>query len=221
MMSNISLPVPPPPSRPPRQALAPTLGSSTTPSSQPSRTSSSRILPSFPSTSHTSQTNSRLQIFVDPTGEDALSTEPAARIDDTNEWNELGTRKTRIKENSPDVRKMSGSTIKQPGKSKRLAAAANRDGIGSNSKIMVFRDPAPDDMPPTPVPASSAQRFSGPGSSLSLSKGIAPFVDKQHEESAAAGSCLPCAPSVKFTPFRDEVGFLFPVHVLDMSPLTI
>lgn len=228
MMSNIYLPVPPPlpPSHPPRQALAPTLGSSTTSSSQSSRTSSSRTLPSFPSTSHTPQHNSRLQIFVDPTGEQALSTEPAAaRIGDTNEWNELGTRKTRIKENSPDVKKMSGSTIKQPGKSKRLAAAANREGTGSNSKIMVFRDPAPEDMPPTPVPASSAQRSSGSGSSLSSSKGIVPFVDKQHEESAVAGSCPPCTPSVKFTPFRDEVGFecisLLPVHVLVMSPLTI
>src|SRR5258708_10455638 len=108
MMSSTSLPGPQPAtsSRPPRQALAQASLSSSTQSSQASPSNNV-------ASTHGLRNNSRLEIFVDPTGE-------VSNSNNTNEWSDLGTRKTRIKENAPDVKKMVGSTIKQPGKSKRL-----------------------------------------------------------------------------------------------------
>ena len=191
MMSNTSLPAPQPvtSSRPPRQALSQTSVTSSTHSS----------LQPAPS-SHASRSNARLQIFVDPTGEGARST----TCNNTNEWSDLGTRKTRIKENAPEVKKMAGSTIKQPGKSKRLAAASVTGA--SSSGISVFRDPAPA-LPP--VPSSSSQKSSGSASGLGLTsaRGFAPFVDAPPKETPAveASAQQPGTTAMKFTPFRDEV----------------
>jgi len=198
MMSNIARPQPQPaPSRNSRQAL--TSVSSQTSSSQSSRGSLTRTtLPSSSSTTTTSQSNSRLQIFVDPTGEGAQA---AANSSNTNEWNELGTRKTRIKENAPETKKMVGSTIKQPGKSKRLADAP---GTGSSSKIAVFRDPAPIEV----LPSTSTQKACASGSSSSAVKGFVPFVDERQDnaKSAVAVAHPSSTPVTRFTPFRDEVG---------------
>lgn len=202
MMSNIARPPPQPaPSRNNRQAL--TSVSSQTSSSQSSRGSLPRTtLPSSSSSIQTPQSNSRLQIFVDPTGEGAQSADLAATSSNTNEWNELGTRKTRIKENAPETKKMVGSTIKQPGKSKRLADGP--PGTGSSSKIAVFRDPAPMEV----LPSTSTQRACASGSSSSAVKGFVPFMDEQQDnaKSAAAVAHSSSTPVTRFTPFRDEVG---------------
>ena len=193
-MSNISMPIPQsaPPSRSPRQALAQTSQSDLGPSSNIVISSASRAL----------QNNGRLQIFVDPMGVEAQSVELAANSN-MNEWGDLGTRKTRIKENVPEMKKMVGSTIKQPGKSKRLpATSASGTAVASNSKISVFRDPVPG-LPP-PEPSSSSQKLSGSGSGLGLtsSNAFIPLVDERPKVSAVH---QPGTPVTKFTPFRDEV----------------
>lgn len=196
MMSNIALPAPQPTSsRCNRQAL--TSVSNPMPS-QPSRSS---ILPSSSST-QIPQSNSRLQIFVDPTGEGAQAALLAASNSNTNEWNELGTRKTRIKENAPETKKMVGSTIKQPGKSKRLTEGS---GTGSSSKIAIFRDPMPEDRLPTPVPSSSTQQACVSGSSSTAVKGFMLLVGEQHDYAKSAVGHTSNTPVTRFTPFRDEV----------------
>ncbi|KAF9477794.1 hypothetical protein BDN70DRAFT_880732 [Pholiota conissans] len=197
MMSNIMRPAPPPAapstsSQPPRKALATT--SSTQPA-QPSRSSSSRTMQ--PSTSGISPAipNGRLQIFVDPTGEQAQ-----AAADGPNAWTELGARKTRIKENVPEAKKLAGTTIKQAGRSKRMAVAASGSGgAGSSaaSRIVPFRDPAPGDAPTPPAPRAAAaaprQREQEAKAKPPASVGFVPFVDAPQDS----------APP-KFTPFRDE-----------------
>jgi len=115
--------------------------------------------------------------------------------DNANEWNDLGTRKTRIKENVPEVKKLVGSTLKQAGRSKRIASASGSTS-GTGSKIVPFRDPAPGDMPLLPTPVEAA--VNAPAST----GGFMPFVDVSQESVAAVLG----TPS--FTPFRDEVGYL-------------
>jgi hypothetical protein len=130
---------------------------------------------------------------VDPTGAQAQAAEDGA-----NEWTDLGTRKTRIKENVPEVKKLAGATIKQAGRSKRLAAASGSGGAGSSaaSKIVPFRDPAPGEMPPPPAPAPRQRAQEARAKPPAV--GFVPFADGPQE---------PATP--KFTPFRDEVsGFL-------------
>ncbi|KAI0036111.1 Mad3/BUB1 homology region 1-domain-containing protein [Vararia minispora EC-137] len=129
------------------------LGESSTKTSRSSRTTptssaASATIPA-PSSSESSRPgpNSRLQIFVDPTGDGAQ----AADENSATPWEELGSRKARVKENVPSVSKMKGTTLKQPGKHLRSVSTSS-----SGSKIAVFRDPAPsdgNDMPPPPVPA--------------------------------------------------------------------
>jgi len=205
MMSSTSLPAPQPAtsSRPPRQALAQTSLPSST---QPSQASPSNNIAS----------SSRLEIFVDPTGEETHSY-------NTNEWSDLGTRKTRIKENAPEVKKMVGSTIKQPGKSKRLAAASVIGTGTSSSGISVFRDPAPG-LPPAP---SSSQKPCGSASGLGQTpaKGFTPFVDAHPKETPAGVSAQQAgAPVMKFTPFRDEASrasFTYRKHIADIHPQSV
>ncbi|KAF5329952.1 hypothetical protein D9611_010505 [Ephemerocybe angulata] len=160
MMTNMSIPVVEPPttrtasSQQPvqRQALATT---STQPSSS-SRTLGSGFssLSSIPSSS-----SSRLQIFVDPTGEEG-------ETGSKSEWNELESRKTRVKENVPETKKLEGTTIKQIGKAKRIASSS-RMASSSSSKIVPYRDTEADEPPPpaTPTPANDT-----PPSSRSSSK---------------------------------------------------
>ncbi|KAI0049240.1 hypothetical protein FA95DRAFT_1604620 [Auriscalpium vulgare] len=127
--------------------------------------------------------NARLQVFVDPSGEDSQAA--------GNPWEELGTRKARIKENVPDVAKMGGTTLKQPGKHQRLASAGT-------SRIAVFKDPEPGDgdaageeaMSPPRVPASRPkEKVKELAPKTPARGGFVPFTD---EESAPV------------TPFRDE-----------------
>lgn len=131
--------------------------------------------------------NSRLQIFVDPSGAESQLAEAAA-----NEWNALESRKIRVKENVPEVKKFGGSTLKQAGRSKRIASSSS---ASSSSKIIPYRDTA--DMPPPPVHISSSSKDRS-SSSKTPDRGFAPFIDTPKESAAI----VPSTP--KFTPFRDE-----------------
>ena len=132
--------------------------------------------------------NSRLQIFVDPSGAESQLATAAA-----NEWNALESRKIRVKENVPEVKKLGGSTLKQAGRSKRIASSSS---ASSSSKIVPYRDTA--DMPPPPVPSSSSSKDRS-SSAKTPDKGFVPFIDTPKETAAM----VPSTP--KFTPFRDEV----------------
>lgn len=201
MMSNASLPIPEPrasTSQVPRQALATTASSLPTSSSPSVRTPSSRGGLIGTSGNPTSSSNSRIQIFLDPSGSEAHAAH-ANHNDMASAWEDLGTRKTRIKENVPEVKKLAGTTLKQAGRSKRIASSSGSGSgmttSGSGSKIVPFRDPpvppAGDiSMPPPLVPTKEVPR------------GFIPLVDQQVPESAA-GVMVPGTP--KFTPFRDEV----------------
>ncbi|CAL1699498.1 unnamed protein product [Somion occarium] len=132
--------------------------------------------------------NARMQVFVDPSGSADQNSSPAP-------WPELGTRKTRIKENVREVSKAAGSTLKQAGRTTRMASA------GSGSKIPIFRDPdgsaAVDDMPPPPAPSSSSK------SKPSASSGkLAVFRDEEPVPSTSMESKSD-APT-KLSIFRDE-----------------
>ncbi|OCH86495.1 hypothetical protein OBBRIDRAFT_783126 [Obba rivulosa] len=133
------------------------LGEAGTPSSSSSsgaRTTrpSTRRNPSTPADAVTTPSpavprpNARMQVFVDPSG--SAENDPS----EPSPWPELGTRKSRIKENIPEVSKAAGTTLRQAGRTQRAVS-----GAGS-SRIAVFRDPEPDAgeddatlMPPPPV----------------------------------------------------------------------
>lgn len=119
-----------------------------------------------------SASNAPLQVFVDPTG-----SESRPSLMEQNAWPDIGTRKTRIKENIPQTKKMVGSTVKQ---SKRVVSS-------SGTRIVPFIDPAEN----VAAPASKKRHAS--------QSRIVPFVDDSKE----AEEEVP--PTLKFTPFRDEV----------------
>ncbi|KAF8348601.1 other/BUB protein kinase [Amanita rubescens] len=156
-------------SRPQRPALTTTR--TTLAPSGSSRPSS--LTPSVP--------NSRLQVFVDPSGAEAEAAEAGA-------WPDLGTRKSRVKENVPEVKRLAGTTIKQSGRSKRVASGSSGNSAGtSGSRIVPYRDPDPVGLPPV-IPTSKK------------TGGFVPFMD--------GGGAAPTAPSPpatpRFTPFRDD-----------------
>jgi hypothetical protein len=127
---------------------------------------------------------------VDPSGAESQLAEAAA-----NGWNALESRKIRVKENVPEVKKLGGSTLKQAGRSKRIASSSS---TSSSSKIIPYRDIA--DMPPPPVPVPSSSSSKDRSSSAKTpDKGFVPFIDTAKETAAM----VPSTP--KFTPFRDEV----------------
>ncbi|OSD01500.1 hypothetical protein PYCCODRAFT_1391937 [Trametes coccinea BRFM310] len=131
--------------------------------------------------------NGRVPVFVDPSGD--AENDPDQATNPT-PWPELGTRKSRIKENTVEVSKAAGSTLRQAGK-KRVA---------SGSKIAVFRDPGPEegssgDMPPPPVPATKKKEKSKPASKLAI------FCD---EDEGSGKSQAPVPSTPKFVPFKDE-----------------
>lgn len=139
-------------------------------------------------------TNARLQIFVDPSG-----AESADVTDSVTPYPDIGTRKSRVKENIPEVSKAAGSTLKQAGRTRRIASGSNSGTIVS--KIVPFRDPGPDMdveekavMAPPPVPMSR-QKDAAPKTPTRTSA-IIPFHD------VPDGGGIPSTP--RFTPFRDE-----------------
>lgn len=137
--------------------------------------------------------NARMQVFVDPSGTSADEAVAAGDAAATS-WNELGTRKERIKENVPKVSKLKGTTLSQPGRQQRVAIAP------STSRISVFRDPAPgegDLMPPPP--AAPDARVRGKEREIvpktPARPSIVPFKDEVKEP--------PTTP--RFVPFKDDV----------------
>jgi hypothetical protein len=151
--------------------------------------------------------NARMQVFVDPSGasaEEALAAgETAATL-----WNELGTRKERIKENVQKVSKLSGTTLRQPGRQQRVSSAPT----ASTSRISIFRDPAPgegDLMPPPLAPIAAKER----GKEREIvpktpaRPSIVPFKDEVKE--------TPATP--RFVPFKDDV---VSVHTLRRGKLS-
>ncbi|KAF7316485.1 BUB1 N-terminal domain-containing protein [Mycena indigotica] len=158
-------------SQPRRTALATT--STVTPDSLPIR---SPAMPSSNGARH-------FQVFEDPTSQVAEA--------GGNAWPELGTRKTRIKENVPESKKMAGSTLRQPGKSRRLASTT------ITSSIIPYVDTEEDLMPPPPTSKQSKTHSSIPQTPAKSQ--IQPFIDEE----------VPATP--KFVPFRDEVADQAPV----------
>lgn len=141
---------------------------SLTSSSRRTTRSSSRLNPSASSsTSLTNETpvsaqpNARIQVFVD-TPPAASSSRVLGADDAPSEWPELGTRKSRIKENVKEATKAAGTTLKQSGRSLRPASGT--------PKISVFVDPLPEDnvenrlteetreMPPPPPPVATGKK---------------------------------------------------------------
>lgn len=140
------------------------------------------------------RTNTRLQIFVDPSG-----AESADATDSVTPYPDIGTRKSRVKENIPEVSKAAGSTLNQAGRTRRIASGLNSGAIAP--KIVPFRDPGPDMdieakvvMAPPPVPMSR-QKDAVPKTPTRTSA-ITPFHD------VPDGGGIPSTP--QFTPFRDE-----------------
>lgn len=178
MMSNIMTPSH---STPSIQIAQPRRALTTTASSTPSSSSRNPTIP-------TSSSNGRLQIFVDPTGSGSQATEDAGT------WQDLGTRKTRIKENVPETKKMVGSTIKQAGRSKRVASGSGASGSTSSSRIAIYRDPDLPDMPPPLPPTPKETVPKTPAKGL-----FAPYIDSESQDELLS----PVTP--KFTPFQDDV----------------
>ncbi|KAG1862069.1 Mad3/BUB1 homology region 1-domain-containing protein [Suillus subalutaceus] len=199
-----------------RMMTAATIPSQPAPNALPRRTalgvtsSSSTAVPSFASISQTPSsssqadasgsrrrprlgTNARLQIFVDPSGVESADT-----TDSVTPYPDIGTRKSRVKENVPEVSKAAGSTLKQAGRTRRIASGSNSGTIVS--KIVPFRDPGPDMdveekvvMAPPPVPMAR-QKDAAPKTPTRISA-IIPFHD-------VPDGGIPSTP--QFTPFRDE-----------------
>ena len=177
-------------------------------------------LVSTPSVPVQPRPNARPQVFVDPDGSEGR----AAQVEETVSFPDVGTRKTRIKENVKEVSKMGGTTLKQAGKSKRVASS------GAAPRFVPFRDPGPDEnvnekefMPPPPVPANPSRRshdgavpqtpsrragfvpFKDPDAEVqvqtpSRKAGIVPFRDTEPEAQQTPSR------RTTFVPFRDTDG---------------
>ncbi|KAH7925451.1 hypothetical protein BV22DRAFT_1064941 [Leucogyrophana mollusca] len=202
MMTAAALPTPPSGDTAPSTTRRTALGtsSSTSSSSNPSGSSIRALGPSSsqgdvfgsqPSTRPTS--NSRLQIFVDPSG-----SETQESLDATTSWPDIGTRKTRVKENVPELSKAGGTTLKQAGRSRRIASGSG----GVTSRIVPFRDPGPEagvegrEMLPPAVPMSKPREIAP--KTPARNSTIVPFQDPESRRD----DVVPSTP--KFTPFRDE-----------------
>lgn len=138
-----------------------------------------------------SKPNARLQIFVDPSGGAGEGSQSQVPEDAApTPWSELGTRKERTKENIPKVAKVSGATLRQPGRQQRVASAP----AASSSRIAVFRDPAPGTMPP-PLAAQGRGKEREAVPKTPARASIVPTVDEV--------KAIPATP--RFVPFKDEV----------------
>lgn len=93
------------------------------------------------------------------------------------------------------MKKLVGTTLKQVGRSQRLApgSGSGTSSSGSGSKIVPFRDPAPCD----PVSAAPRRGEQEPAPKPPA-KGFVPFVDDVPEVGVPS-----------FTPFRDEVSLCY------------
>ncbi|TDL15816.1 hypothetical protein BD410DRAFT_777737 [Rickenella mellea] len=188
-------PTPPPPSTTPGTRRTVLGTTSTAPASLQREASapsgsSSRRMAVF--TDSATKSNARIPVFIDPSGDQ--DTDPTAG--NTNAWPDVGTRKSRIKENVPETRQMGGTKLHQS--STGLRNAASRGG-GGVARIVPFRDPVPDedadaDMPPPAVPSAAVPPKTPAKASF------VPFCD-------AAESTMSMGPPATpgFAPLRDEV----------------
>jgi hypothetical protein len=196
MMSSLAMPPPPAP-EPSTRRIALGMTASSTSSGPlglgraPSSSSQSEV---FGSGSRTIS-NSRLQIFVDPTGSEPQEESPMSYPD-------IGTRKSRVKENVPEVQKAAGTTLKNVGRARRIASGSSALGTaGSTCKIIPYRDPGPGELAeeePAPAPVTTKLPPKTPARNVT----VVPFRDPECPEGGA-----PCTP--RFTPFRDEVRRFF------------
>ena len=133
--------------------------------------------------------SNQIAVFVDGAGVGDVQGETQWRT-----WSELGKQKSRTKENKPEVKKMAGTIIRQPGRAKRVASGP------VNSKIVSYLDPPPGDktMPPPCDPPSRT---------------IGKTPQKQGKESRIGDGVGDLMSS--FTPFRDGVRLVSPI--LDFS----
>lgn len=181
-------------------------------------------VPSVPTTREAP--NARLQVFVDP----SPVTSSILGEEDQTPYPDIGTRKTRVKENVPEVKKASGTVLRQAGKTKRVASASSAIG---GSKIAVFKDPAEGTIPA--ASKSGFAIFEDPGqaemyppTTKPSKSGFAIFADPAGDmppppvpaktparKPSASGIVpfkdepIPPTPTAAFTPFRDEVCSLF------------
>lgn len=211
-----SLAAPPPDEIP---ALAVTKRPALAPSKSSHKSKSGSISGGLPSTSVPVQPrpNARPQVFVDPDGSESR----AVQAEETISFPDIGTRKTRVKENVKEVSKMAGTTLKQAGKSKRIASS------GASPRFVPFRDPEPDEnangkdsMPPPPIPVNPLRRSHDGGIPQTPSRRapFVPFRDAEPEVQQTPsrrtafvpfrdtdGESVPVPTTPKFTPYRDEV----------------
>ena len=217
-MASINLSPPsdpaPPASSPSSTSQRRALGdASTTTRTRSTRPSSTRTAPSpsgdvFSAPSDAPRPNGRIPVFVDPTGAEADPAEAAP-------WPELGTRKARVKENIPEVRKAAGTTLRQP-----RSARAGSTSAGA-SRIPVYRDPepAPEGAPPGGKKGKSAIAVfrdedvpvegSGGGSVPRKEKGKSAIAVFRDEDAPAESSATGSAPRKEkgkssIAVFRDE-----------------
>ena len=210
-----SLAAPPPEETPaPAVAKRPALA----PSKSSHKSKSGSISGGLPTTSAPVQPrpNARPQVFVDPDGSEGR----AAQVEETVSFPDVGTRKTRVKENIKEVSKMAGATLKQAGKSRRIASS------GTAPKFVPFRDPEPDEnanekesMPPPPVPVNPSRRSHDGAVPQTPSRRAAfvPFRDPDAGTPSRGAAFVPfrdAEPEVQrtpsrrtaFVPFRDTDG---------------
>ncbi|KAI0346155.1 hypothetical protein BDW22DRAFT_1352165 [Trametopsis cervina] len=174
----------------------------TTRSSTRLASSASPSIPAVTPVPSRPQPNARIAVFVD-TPVDASSPHANNEEQAPSAWPELGTRKSRIKENVKEATKAAGSTLKQSGRSHRVAS-------GGTPKISVFVDPTPDEahednqapeVKGSPSPPNPPAKVAKAGSSKSIpvfrddaqetqtssklkpAKGIAVFRDDEPEPS--------------------------------------
>ena len=187
-----------PPEEAPTPAVSKRPALATSKSSHKSKAGSiSGGLPSSSSLPIQPRPNARPQVFVDPDGSEGR----AVQVEEAVSFPDVGTRKTRIKENVKEVSKMSGATLKQAGKSKRVASS------GAAPKFVPFRDPEPgengkekDFMPPPPVPVNPSRR-SQDGAVPQTPLRRAAFVP--FEDSDAEVQVQTPSRKAGFVPFRD------------------
>ena len=190
MMSSLTMPPPPVPQPSARRtALGGTASSSSAPLGL-GRAPSSSQGDVFGSGSRTAS-NSRLQIFVDPTGSEPQEESPMSYPD-------IGTRKSRVKENVPEVQKASGTTLKNAGRARRVASGSSALGMGSTSKIVPYRDPPGEFAAEESTSALLTTKL--PPKTPARNATVVPFRDQDCPEGGVPGT-------PRFTPFRDEVSF--------------
>lgn len=111
---------------------------------------------------------------------------------------DIGTRKSRVKENVPGVQKAAGTTLKNAGRTRRVVSGSSTLGTNTSStaKIIPYRDPGPEEF----VQGESTATFTTklPPKTPARNATVVSFRDPDCPEGR-----IPSTP--RFTPFRDEV----------------